>query len=168
MIKILETERLVLRQLEITDAQFIVELVNSPGWLEFIGDKNIHSEDDAIQYLQAGPIKSYSDNGFGLSLVELKNDQTAIGMCGVLKRDTLENPDIGFAFLPKFMGSGYAFEIAQATLNYAKDKLKLPVILAITIPSNKRSIQLLEKIGLVFVKVIDNPKDNTELQLYST
>ncbi len=164
---ILETERLRLRQFEISDAPFIVELVNTPGWLEFIGDRKIKTNEDAIRYLQNGPMKSYEQNGFGLSLVELKSDQTPIGMCGILKRDSLENPDIGFAFLPEFSGKGFAFEIAQATLNYAKHKLKLETICAITISSNIKSIQLLKKIGLVFVKTIRDPKDNSELQLYS-
>jgi len=167
MNRILETERLVLRQFELTDAKFIVELVNTPGWLEFIGDRNIRTEDAAISYLQNGPLKSYKESGFGLSMVELK-DGTPIGMCGILKRDTLENPDIGFSFLPAFMGMGYAFEIANATINYAKNKLNLKTILAITVPTNKRSRQLLEKIGLKFIKTIYTPVDNEELMLFST
>jgi len=112
-------------------------------------------------------MKSYKDNGFGLCLVELK-EGTSIGMCGILKRDTLENPDIGFSFLPEFMGKGYAFEIADAVINYAKNSLKLKTIFAITVPTNKRSIQLLEKIGLKFSKTIYTPVDNEELMLFST
>ena len=166
MIRILETERLILRQFELTDAKFIVELVNTPGWLEFIGDRNIRTEEAAIHYLQNGPIKSYKENGFGLSMVELK-DGTPIGMCGILRRDTLESPDIGFSFLPAFMEMGYAFEIANATINYAKDKLNLKTILAITVPTNKRSIRLLEKIGLKFIKIIYTTVDNEELMLFS-
>jgi RimJ/RimL family protein N-acetyltransferase len=164
---ILETERLQLRQLEVTDAPFIVALMNTPGWLEFIGDRQIKTNEGAIRYLQNGPLKSYEQNGFGLSLVELKKDQTPIGMCGILKRDSLENPDIGFAFLPEFTGKGYAFEIAHATLNYAKDKLKLETIYAITIPSNAKSIQLLERIGLSFLRSIDNSNEISKLHLYS-
>lgn len=167
MHKILETERLILRQFELTDAKFIVELVNTPGWIEFIGDRNIRTEEAAINYLQNGPIKSYGENGFGLCMVELK-DETPIGMCGILRRDTLENPDIGFSFLPEFMGKGYAFEIANATVNYAKEHLNLKTILAITVPTNTRSRQLLEKIGLKFIKTIYTPADNEELMLFST
>jgi len=167
MKRILETDRLVLRQFELTDTKFIVELVNSPGWIEFIGDRNIRTEEAAINYLQNGPIKSYRDNGLGLGMVELK-DGTPIGMCGILRRDTLENPDIGFSFLPEFMGMGYAFEIASATLNYAMNRLNLKTILAITVPTNIRSIQLLEKIGLRFIKTIYTPVDNEELMLFST
>ena len=167
MKKILETERLILRQFELTDAKFIVELVNTPGWIEFIGDRNIRADDAAIHYLQNGPIKSYRENGFGLSMVELK-DGTPIGMCGILRRDTLESPDIGFSFLPEFMGKGYAFEMADATLNYAKTKLNLELILAITVPTNKKSIRLLEKIGLQFKQTIYTADKNEELMLFST
>ena len=162
---ILETERLLLRQFSITDTTFIIELVNSPGWLAFIGDRNIKTEKEAVEYLRNGPLKSYEVNGFGLSLVEMKNDMTPIGMCGILKRDSLENPDIGFAFLPEYMGRGFAFEIANATMTYAKNILKLPVILAITVPGNKRSIKLLEKIGLKFSRIISQNIDE-QLMLF--
>jgi RimJ/RimL family protein N-acetyltransferase len=163
---ILTTERLTLRQFKNEDAPFILELVNTPGWLAFIGDRNIHSEVDAVNYLQNGPIKSYRENGFGSSMVELK-DGTPIGMCGILKRDSLENPDIGFAFLPVHMGKGYAFEMAKATLDHATHQLKLKTICAITNPENVRSIQLLEKIGLKPIKRIPSPTDEAELMLYS-
>ena len=167
MKRILETERLILRQFELTDAKFIVELVNTPRWIEFIGDRNIRAQEAAITYLQNGPMKSYEENGFGLSMVELK-DGTPIGMCGILRRDTLESPDLGFSFLPQFMGKGYAFEIADATLNYAKTELNLGPILAITVPTNKKSIRLLEKIGLRFKQIIYNTEKNEELMVFST
>ncbi len=89
-------------------------------------------------------------------------------MCGIIKREDLENPDIGFAFLPEFTGMGLAFEMANATMVYAKDKLKLPTIFAITVSDNKRSIKLLEKIGMKFIKLFCFPNDNEELMLYST
>ena len=166
MIYILETERLSLRQFEITDTGFIVELVNSPGWIKFIGDRNIKTKEQAEDYLKNGPIKSYEDNGFGLYLVELKNDKIPIGMCGIIKRDNLDSPDIGFAFLPAYTGQGFAFEIASATVEFAKDVLKLPEILAITVPHNKASIKLLEKLGLAFSKKINFSADKEELMLY--
>jgi RimJ/RimL family protein N-acetyltransferase len=166
MNKILETERLVLREFTTTDSNFILDLVNSPGWIEYIGDRNIRTTEQAVAYLLNGPMKSYRDNGFGLCMVQLKNEGTPIGMCGIIKRDTLEKPDIGFAFLPEFMGKGYAFEMADATLNYAITELKLPIIYAITIPKNSSSRKLLEKIGLKFVKTISSP-ENEELLLYS-
>jgi RimJ/RimL family protein N-acetyltransferase len=163
---ILETKRLMLRQFTTGDTKFIVELVNSPGWIEFIGDRNIKTDEQAKQYLQNGPLKSYEQNGFGLSLVELKNGKIPIGMCGIIKRDHLENPDIGFAFLPEFTGKGLAFEIAAATMTHAKDQLKLPVIFAITVSENKKSIKLLEKIGMKFIKRFCFPDDKEELILY--
>lgn len=164
---ILETERLRLREFTLDDTRFIIELLNSPGWIKFIGDRNVKSEDEAVHYLQNGPLKSYKQNGFGLCLVEKKEDEMAIGMCGIIKRDNIENPDIGFAFLPGFYGYGYAFEIASATLSYAIHKLAIPKIAAITLPENLRSIRLLEKVGFKFIKTI-NSDNNEELLLYSS
>ena len=165
---ILETERLRLREFTTDDTQFILELLNSPGWLEFIGDRNIKSVEQAKVYLENGPIKSYRENGFGLSLVETKDNGLKIGMCGIIKRDNLDHPDIGFAFLPQFTGKGYAFEIARATLTFALNTLKLQVINGITLASNERSIRLLEKIGLKFIKPFHFPNDEEELLLFST
>ena len=164
---ILETDRLTLRQFTIHDTDFIIKLLNSPGWLEFIGDRNIRTEEQARQYLLNGPIKSYEENGFGLSLVELKQNKIPIGMCGLLKRDYLENPDIGFAFLGENTGKGYAFEIAKATMNYAKHILKIPCVMGITLPTNKSSIRLLERIGLKFLKLTSPPTGTEELMLFS-
>jgi RimJ/RimL family protein N-acetyltransferase len=168
MERILETERLILRQFNPGDAGFIVELVNTRGWIEFIGERNIKTEEAAVGYLENGPMKSYRENGFGLSMVEIKETSTPIGMCGLLRRDSLGDPEIGFAFLPEFMGLGYAFEIASSTMTYAKDQLQLKTILAITVPANKKSIRLLEKIGLIFCKTIFTPITNEELMLFST
>src|SRR5215217_8465823 len=146
----LETQRLILRQFTTEDASFILQLVNSPGWLKYIGDRNIKTLEQAENYLHNGPMKSYKLNGFGLSLVELKNEKTPVGMCGIIRRD-LDHPDIGFAFLPEFTGKGLAFEIANATMKWATEELKLPVIYAITVPGNASSIKLLEKIGMTFI-----------------
>jgi len=164
---ILETERLKLREFTLQDADFIIELLNSPGWLQFIGDKNVKNKEQATTYLLNGPLKSYAENGFGLSLVEKKEDKTAIGMCGIIKRENLDHPDIGFAFLPAFNGQGYAFEIASATLLHAKEKLGIQKISAITMAANVKSIQLIEKIGLRYIKTFCFPNSETELQLYS-
>lgn len=162
---VIETVRLKLRELTFGDADFIIQLVNSPGWLRFIGDRNIRTEEEAIAYLESGPLKSYRENGFGLWLVELKSD-APIGMCGILKRETLDHPDIGFALLPEFYGQGYAYEAAAATLAYAKDELNLSKIAAITVPGNVRSIKLLEKIGMKCNRQIELNGD--VLLLYST
>jgi RimJ/RimL family protein N-acetyltransferase len=165
---ILETERLKLREFTLGDTAFIIELVNSPGWIENIGDRNIKTEEQAKAYLENGPLKSYERNGYGLYLVELKTDGTPIGMCGIINRDNLEYPDIGFAFLPFFIGKGFGFEIATATIAFAREQLKLPTIVAITLPSNKPSIKLLEKIGLRFSKNIQLGDNGQELLLYSS
>jgi RimJ/RimL family protein N-acetyltransferase len=151
---ILKTERLKLRELTLEDTAFIIELLNSPGWLQFIGDRNVKTEQQAISYLQNGPMKSYEQNGFGLYLVEKKNGDTPIGMCGILQRNELDIPDIGFALLPSFNGHGYAYEIAKATMDYAIDTLKIEQIGAIVVLDNQRSIHLLQKLGLTFVKNI--------------
>lgn len=164
---ILETQRLRLRTFNLGDTKFIIDLLNSPGWLQFIGDRNVKTEEQALTYLQNGPLKSYEQNGFGLSMVEKKEDATPVGMCGIIKRDNLDNPDIGFAFLPEFNGKGYGYEIASATLAYAKDQLNLPVISAIVMAENTRSIKLLEKIGLKFIKHFTFPNGTEELLLYS-
>ncbi|RWY49514.1 N-acetyltransferase [Mucilaginibacter gilvus] len=142
------TERLIIRQLTLGDTGFIIELLNSPGWLKFIGDRNVHNTDDALNYLTNGPLKSYAEHGFGLYLVATKTDDTPIGMCGILKRATLNNPDIGYALLPGFAGMGYAYEMANAVLKHAQHDLKLPVISAITLPGNTSSVKLLGKLGL--------------------
>lgn len=163
----METDRLTLRQFTIHDTDFIIKLLNSPGWLEFIGDRNIKTEEQAREYLLSGPITSYEKNGFGLSLVELKQNKIPIGMCGLLKRDYLENPDIGFAFLGENTGKGYAFEIAEATLKYAKHTLNIPCVMAITLPTNERSIRLLERIGLKFLRITSSPTGTEELMLFS-
>lgn len=166
MRSLLETERLVLKELTEEDALFIIELVNTPGWLQFIGDKKVANKEQAILYLQNGPLKSYSTYGFGLWLVALKTTNRAIGMCGLLQRDYLPSPDIGFAFLPAFEGKGYALEASGATLKYALEKLKVQEILAITLPDNVKSIKLLERNGLRFARMIQAPGDTTELKLY--
>lgn len=166
MEQIIETERLHIRPFVLEDAPFIIALTNSPGWIEFIGDRNIKTEEQAHAYLENGPMKSYEVNGYGLSMVELKQDKTPIGMCGIINRDTLEHPDIGFALLPEFMGQGYADEMAHAVMEHAEEELKLPVVLAITLPNNTKSIRLLEKIGLRFVQPFRYPDSTEELLLY--
>jgi RimJ/RimL family protein N-acetyltransferase len=165
---VLETKRLLLREFTLEDTIFIVQLLNTPGWLQFIGDRNVKNEAQALAYLENGPLKSYRDNGYGLYAVALKNSKALIGMCGILRRDTLEYPDIGFAFLPDYMGKGYAFEAASATIAYAHQNLQLPTICAITDPANEASIRLLEKIGMSFIKSFRYTQTDETLLLYAT
>ena len=164
---ILETDRLRLREFNLGDTEFIIKLLNSPGWLQFIGNRNVETVQQAKNYLENGPMKSYSENGYGLSLVEKKDEKKAIGMCGIIKRENLDDPDIGFAFLPDFAGNGFAYEIADATMVYAKDELNISKIAAITVADNVKSIRLLEKIGLRFIKIFSFPDSKEELLLYS-
>src|SRR5262245_1614772 len=155
---VVETERLILRGLNAKDAAFILALLNEPSFLRFIGDKKVRTIQDAEQYIQNGPVASYERHGFGLCLVELKESHTPIGICGLLKRDDLPDPDIGFAFLPDFWNKGFAFEAANAVLQDARERLKLPRILAIVNPDNEASIKLLQKLGLSFERVKDDVK----------
>ncbi|MEZ0538054.1 GNAT family N-acetyltransferase [Fibrella arboris] len=166
MTYILETERLALRQLTLSDAPFIIELVNSPGWLKNIGDRHIHAKEQAESYLLNGPLASYEAYGFGLYLVELKAGQTPVGMCGFLKRTYLDHPDIGFAFLPAFMGKGYAFEAASGLMSFASTTLNLPVVAAIVLPTNSPSKKLLEKLGMTFKGLLISPDTQEELLLF--
>ncbi|HEX5625981.1 MAG TPA: GNAT family N-acetyltransferase [Saprospiraceae bacterium] len=166
MIPIIETDRLLQRPLALTDSSFVIELLNSPGWLRYIGDRKVKTEQQAAEYLNKGPLKSYIEHSFGLSLVERKADGAAVGMCGLIKRDFLEHPDIGFAFLPRFQGMGYAFEMANANLNDATSRLGFDQVQAITLAENANSIRLLEKLGFRWLKVIQYPDTREELQLY--
>jgi len=145
---VIETERLILRRLTLDDAAFIHELVNDPDWLRYIGDKGVRTLDDARGYLEKGPIDMYARLGFGLFRVEQRSDGAVIGLCGLIKRDTLDDVDIGFAFLPAYRAQGYAREAAQATLDYARDALHLGRVVAIVSPNNRDSAKLLEKVGL--------------------
>jgi [ribosomal protein S5]-alanine N-acetyltransferase len=144
----IQTERLIIKALDLSHEGFIFQLLNSPGWLQYIGDRNIHSLDDARNYLQNGPLKSYKDNGFGLCLVQLREEGIPIGIAGLLKRDYLDCPDMGFAFLPEYEGKGYAFESANAIVKQSKQNLGMERIQAIVLPENQRSIHLLEKLGM--------------------
>lgn len=163
-----ETERLRLRHLTTEDAPFILALLNDPAWLRYIGDKNVHTRDEAATYIASGPQDMYRRLGFGLYLTELRASNTPIGLCGLIKRDGLDDVDIGFAFLEAFRGSGYAFEAAHAVLGFARDTLKLERILAITTVDNHRSGKLLERLGLTFERLVVLPNATTELRLFST
>ena len=165
--KILETERLTLRLQTTDDADFILELMNDPSWLEFIGDRGLRTVEDAREYIKNGAIRTYEQFGFCFYLVERKEDQSPIGICGFVKRDSLEDVDIGFAFLPQYWGKGYAYEAASATLAYGLDTLGLNRIVAITTQDNHASAKLLEKIGLKFERLVQLSNDPEELRLFS-
>lgn len=144
----IHTERLELREYTLKDAPFIYKLMNSEGWLKNIGDRNINSIKDAEAYMQKNYISSYEKHGFGPFLVSVKETGEPIGSSGLYKRDNLDFPDVGFAFLSEFANRGYAYESAQAVMNYASETLKLQTIVGITLPENSSSIKLLKKLGL--------------------
>lgn len=141
------TERLILRKITVEDADFLLELVNTPSWLEYIGDRNIHTIEAATEYIINGPLPFYAKHGFGSYCLELRDSAKRIGMCGLYKRDNLNYYDLGFALLPEFEGKGYAREACGFVLNESREVLKFQSLLAITNKSNLRSIQLLERLG---------------------
>ncbi|MGR3774422.1 GNAT family N-acetyltransferase [Bacillus paramycoides] len=162
-----ETERLILRWFDVKDAPFILELVNDPAWIQFIGDKGVRNLEDAKNYILNGPVDMYNKMGFGLYLVERKEDLTPLGMCGLIKRDSLEDVDIGFAFLEKFRSKGYGYESAAAVMEYGKNELGLKRIVAITSIDNADSGKLLEKVGLRFEKIISGSGEDLKLFGYN-
>lgn len=164
--KILETDRLVLRWLKADDAAFVLQLVNDPAWLRFIGDRGVQTLEDAAKYIANGPVAMYQRLGFGLYLVELKERAEPIGICGLIKRDTLEDVDLGFAFLPRFWSQGYAFEAASATLALGARTFGLSRILAVTSPDNDRSARLLAKLGFRFERLLQLTPGAPEVKLY--
>jgi RimJ/RimL family protein N-acetyltransferase len=164
---VLETERLVLRRLSTDDAAFVLELLNEPSFLRYIGDKGVRNIDDARHYILTVPVDSYERYGFGLYLVELKQTRIPIGICGLVNRPALTDPDVGFAFLPAHWSKGYAVESASAVVAYARDALGLKRILGITTPDNDSSINVLRKIGLRFERMIRLSEDEPELKLFA-
>jgi RimJ/RimL family protein N-acetyltransferase len=167
LVIVLETERLILRRLSTDDSEFVLELLNEPSFLHYIGDRGVRNLEDAAQYILNRLVASYERNGFGLYLVELREDRIPIGISGLVKRDTLPDADIGFAFLPAYWSKGYALESAAAVMSYAKEKLGLNRILAITSPDNEASAKLLGKIGLRFERMIKLSEDDAEVKLFT-
>ena len=165
---VLQTERLNLRRMSLDDAEFIVELLNDPAFLRFIGDKGVRTTEDARQYILTGPVDSYERHGFGLWLVELKDSETPIGICGLLKRETLSDVDIGFAFLPQYRSKGYAFESAAAVMSYGRNVLGLRRVVAITNEENIDSLRVLEKIGMSFDRMIRLSDEGPEIRLLAS
>ena len=166
MTSIIETQRLFLRELTVTDADFILQLLNEPAYIIFIGDRGVRTHEDAQNYIQETVIASYEKNGFGLYLAELKDDATPIGCCGLINRDGLPDIDIGYAFLAEFQGNGYATEAAEAVMRFGKNSVGLKRIVGITAVDNQNSIKVLEKVGLRFEKTMTLPGDEEEIMLF--
>lgn len=164
--KIIETERLNLREIVETDDAFILDLLNQPSFKKFIGDRNVRNLEQSRDFIETRYRKSYADNGYGLYAVELRKTSEPIGMCGLVKRDGLPDADIGFAFLPQFEKKGYAFESAGAVMKYGREVLGLKRVLAITSQNNESSMKLLGKLGFKFEKLINLPNDTEEVNLF--
>lgn len=164
---VVDTARLRVRWFDPSDGAFIVELLNQPSWIRFIGDKDVKTHEDALRYLEHGPIAMYRRVGFGLYAVELKETGERIGMCGLIKREALQDVDLGFAFLPSFWRNGYAFEAASAVLSYGRRSLGLRRVVAIVSKDNVRSRKLLERLGFHLENVVRFQPADEELDLYA-
>ena len=165
---ILSTQRLTLSQADKTDAPFFLRLLNSPNWIQFIGDRGVRTLEDAAGYIQKSLINSYRENGYGLYKMTLKDNEEPIGICGFVKRAYLDHADIGFALLPAYEGKGYTYEAAKALLVYGKNTLKLEKVLAVTTAENLKSRKLLSKLGLSEQGRIQPDERQEEFLLYST
>lgn len=162
----IETPRLTLRRLTTGDAPFILTLLNEPSFVRNIGDRGVRTIADAESYIAAGPLASYQRHGFGLYLVELNAPAVAMGICGLVKRDTLPDVDIGFAFLPQFWSRGFAFESASAVRDHARDDVGLRRLVAIVDPVNAGSIRVVLKLGFTFERMIRLGDERKELKLF--
>src|SRR5712672_2366978 len=167
MIMIIETDRLKLRQLSLDDAEFVLRLLNEPSFIQNIGDRGVRTVDDARGYIVKGPITSYEQFGFGLWMVETKSPSAPIGICGLLKREVLEDVDIGYALLPEFWSQGYALESASAVMSYAREKLRATRVLAVVNADNQSSIRLLEKLGFQFERMVRLSENAPEIKLFA-
>lgn len=164
---ILETERLLLRWLHAGDAPFILQLVNEPSWLQHIGDRGVRTLADAARYIQKGPVEMYARLGFGTYLVVAKQSKEPLGVCGLIRRETLAEVDLGFAFLPQFWGQGFAYEAARATLDHECRVRGFQRVLAVVSPDNHASRKLLVRLGFHFERDVRLGADPDELKLYS-
>jgi RimJ/RimL family protein N-acetyltransferase len=164
----LSTARLVVRELADADAPFIVALLNDPDFIRNIGDRGVRTGEDACEYLAAGPLASYARHGFGLCAVALAGTDEPIGICGLLRRDELPGPDIGFAFLPQYRAHGYAFEAAAAVKADAHARLGIQTLFAIVSPGNAPSIRLLEKLGFHREGRVRLRADDAELDVFAS
>jgi ribosomal-protein-alanine N-acetyltransferase len=165
-VNVIETERLTLRWMTVEDADVILELLNDPDWLRYIGDRGVRTRADAEAYILTGMIANYERCGYGFYMVERKPDGAPMGMCGLVKRDFLADVDLGFAFLPAFRIQGYAYESAAAVMDYARDTLELRRLVAITSLDNERSGRLLEKLGFRQKGIIQVPPANRDARLF--
>lgn len=165
--ELFRTERLVLRHCELFDDEFILELLNTPAWLAYIGDRQVQDEESARQYIRRIPFKSYEENGFGIYTVVHAESKKAIGLCGFVKRSYLQHPDMGFAFLPAYWKQGYALEASRQLVQWGFENLETKKFYAITLPGNQPSIALLTKLGFKYEHEFVSDDTHELLKLYS-
>jgi ribosomal-protein-alanine N-acetyltransferase len=163
---VLKTPRLLLRRLTSDDSAFMVELMNEPPYIDNIGDRGVRTVADAMRYIEEKYQASYARHGFGLYLVELPETAEPMGICGLVKRDSLDRPDLGFAFLQRFWSRGYATEAAAAILGHAREQLGQPHLYGLVSARNARSIRLLEHLGFAFIRSSASPGQAVESSLY--
>jgi ribosomal-protein-alanine N-acetyltransferase len=163
---VLNTERLELSWLTPDDAPMMLAVWNDPAFMRFVGDRGIRSVEQARAAIEAGPLKLYADYGYGPFRLRQRDAGGDVGICGLFRRDGLDEPDIGFAILPDFCKRGLGFEASVAVLDHARDALGLPAVTAIVSPRNEASIGLLEKLGLVYERPIRMPGDDHDISLY--
>lgn len=163
---VFETPRLVLRELDGGDAALILELLNDPDYIRYIGDRNVRSLDEAYEYIETRIADSYDRHGFGMYRVALKDGDVPVGICGFVRRDNLDDVDIGYALLAAHRGSGYALEAARATLDFGERELGLERVIAVTSPDNDASAKLLEKLGYRFDRMTRLGDDADECKLF--
>lgn len=163
----LETERLFLRRVTLADADLLLAVWNDPAFIRNVGDRGVRTITEAVEAMESGALRLYADYGYGPYAMVRKTDGTRIGICGLFKRDNLDFPDIGFGVLPEFCGEGYASEASFAVQAHARDDLAIATLTAIVSPDNAPSIGLIEKLGLVYVKMITMPGEDKEIRLYS-
>lgn len=157
----LKRDRLILREITLQDAQFILNLVNTPGWLQFVGDRNVYNEMAAKSFIQTWALDRYKTFGYGPYMIQLKSTDELIGICGLFKRDYLEYPDLGFAVLPEYNGKGLANEASKAVIKYAFEVLKTPKLYAITAQNNSNSAKLLIRLGFNEIPPFNGSTDKT-------
>lgn len=163
----LETERLYLRRVTLADADLLLAVWNDPAFIRNVGDRGVRTNSEAVEAMKCGALKLYTDYGYGPYAMLRKADGSRIGICGLFKRDNLDFPDIGFGVLPDYCGQGYASEASFAVMAHARDDLAIETLTAIVSQDNAPSIRLIEKLGLVFVKMITMPGEDKEICLYS-
>jgi RimJ/RimL family protein N-acetyltransferase len=166
-VPVIATERLNLRRFDREDAAFILRLLNEPSFIEQIADKGVRSLDDARAYIESGPVASYRKHGFGLWRVALRQTDVPIGMCGLIRREVLEDVDLGYALLPEYAGCGYALEAATACVAFARERLGLSRLVAVVSAGNARAIRLLRKLEFRYERMVRLAEGDEEIELHA-